>query len=200
MGQSRLGMGHFKMTYNRILRRDNTAQPVQIYDLNTVTYGTRASKFLDDIGKAKLSDAEITQLLADREFQLQKWTSQWTRFVALIAFYVKTKLQNLWQLKQDWDDCLLQELHTKWNQYQQGLVHLKDIEIPRCTLREHAQHSNHIPIMCEIYSYAIKKLTLARFALCAALLLALLPKKLRFKVHQTDGKRLSQTVWKKYKD
>ncbi|KAK0177222.1 hypothetical protein PV328_001298 [Microctonus aethiopoides] len=134
----------------------------------------------DDIGKAKLSDAEITQLLADREFQLQKWTSQWTRricFVALIAFYVKTKLQNLWQLKQDWDDCLLQELHTKWNQYQQGLVHLKDIEIPRCTLREHAQHSNHIPIMCEIYSYAIKKLTLARFALCAALLLALLPKK-----------------------
>ncbi|KAK0074400.1 hypothetical protein PV326_012487, partial [Microctonus aethiopoides] len=90
----------------------------------------------------------------------------------------QTKLQNLWQLKQDWDDCLLQELHTKWNQYQQGLVHLKDIEIPRCTLREHAQHSNHIPIMCEIYSYAIKKLTLARFALCAALLLALLPKKM----------------------
>ncbi|KAK0082235.1 hypothetical protein PV326_007280 [Microctonus aethiopoides] len=76
-------------------------------------------------------------------------------------FIVTSKLQNLRQLKQDWDDYLLQEFHTKWNQYQQGLVHLKDIEISRCTLRD-----------C-----AIEKLTLARFALCAALLLALLLKK-----------------------
>ncbi|KAK0075152.1 hypothetical protein PV325_007288 [Microctonus aethiopoides] len=92
-------------------------------------------------------------------------------------FIVTSKLQNLRQLKQDWDDYLLQEFHTKWNQYQQGLVHLKDIEISRCTLREHAQHSHHILIMREINSCAIEKLTLARFALCAALLLALLLKK-----------------------
>ncbi|XP_066261326.1 uncharacterized protein [Euwallacea similis] len=217
--------------YQRILWRPNDTLPIEVFELNTVTYGTRPGAYLakrclrqigeenkevhpdaceviindfylDDlltgansVDAAKELSQGLTQLLRTRGFELRKWASNDARIlkdistderviepnkdpktlglkwktstdellitispqeerkitkrsilsqiaqifdplgiIAPITVQGKIILQRIWQLQLEWDESLPQDLYTIWKEFQQGLIHLYSIQIPRRVL------------------------------------------------------------------
>lgn len=63
----------------------------------------------------------------------------------------KIKLQNLWRLKFDWDDCLseCEELQREWIQWLDEIRKLKEMNFERCLTPESAVGSPDLVIFCD---------------------------------------------------
>lgn len=218
--------------YQKIFWRDNTQQQMQVYQLNTVTYGmvsspylaTRALKqlFLDEGHKYPLAEGtftsfymdnyihgqedkhsaiqlrlELTELLQEGKFHICKWISndadimssipeedrskqstldfeqevvntlglKWTPLMDTFHFENKQQttlltkrsivsqiarifdplgligpiittakvfMQQLWRSKVSWDEQIPHLLQLEWNKFTHSLIHMSDIQIPRC--------------------------------------------------------------------
>ncbi|XP_070529957.1 uncharacterized protein [Cardiocondyla obscurior] len=53
-------------------------------------------------------------------------------FLGPTTVMAKILLQEIWQLKLDWDESLPQEVHSRWAEFRSQLAYLGDIRIPRC--------------------------------------------------------------------
>ncbi|KAB0795655.1 hypothetical protein PPYR_12494 [Photinus pyralis] len=46
----------------------------------------------------------------------------------------KILIQKLWELKLAWDESVPHLINSEWNQFQNELIHLRDLQIPRCVI------------------------------------------------------------------
>lgn len=53
-------------------------------------------------------------------------------FLTPVLIKGKIFLQQLWQIKSDWDTSLSDEIQMKWREYYSELIELKNVSIPRC--------------------------------------------------------------------
>jgi hypothetical protein len=294
--------------YQKIFSRSDVPQPVKVYKLNTVTYGTSSAPFLairslnqvaldhfqndpvisniinndfyvdDFLTGAETIDSvvqirnKLTAVLTTVGFNLRKWTSnsdkiltnpseststqipflsdgfqsktlgiQWNHSRDLIQYTIKensnkkfTKrtilseisqifdplglvgpcitvakliLQEIWQLKLNWDESIPADIHTQWVQFKKDLINLNKIVIPRhvicnqpkivevhgfCDASERAygaciylksiSESGDILIklLCAKSRVApLKTISIPRLELCGAVLLAQLSKRVK---------------------
>jgi hypothetical protein len=294
--------------YQKIFWRSDLSQPVKVYKLNTVTYGTSSAPFLairslnqvaldhfqndpvisniinndfyvdDLLTGAETIDSvvqirnKLTAVLATVGFNLRKWTSnsdkiltntseststqipflsdgfqsktlgiQWNHSRDLIQYTIKensnkkfTKrtilseisqifdplglvgpcitvaklvLQEIWQLKLNWDESIPADIHTQWVQFKKDLINLNKIVIPRhvicnqpkivevhgfCDASERAYGACiylksitesgdiGIQLLCAKSRVApLKTISIPRLELCGAVLLAQLSKRVK---------------------
>jgi hypothetical protein len=294
--------------YQKIFWRSDVSQPVKVYKLNTVTYGTSSAPFLairslnqvaldhfqndpvisniinndfyvdDLLTGAETIDSvvqirnKLTAVLATVGFNLRKWTSnsdkiltntseststqipflsdglqsktlgiQWNHSRDLIQYTIKENLnkkftkrtilseisqifdplglvgpcitvaklilQEIWQLKLNWDESIPADIHTQWVQFKKDLINLNKIVIPRhvicnqpkivevhgfCDASERAygaciylksiSESGDIVIklLCAKSRVApLKTISIPRLELCGAVLLAQLSKRVK---------------------
>ncbi|KAK9675153.1 Protein of unknown function (DUF1759) [Popillia japonica] len=115
-------------------------------------------------------------------------------------------LQELWQLKLDWDESVPLDLHTKWLSYRNRLKQLNEIKIPRYVilrnstkiemhtfsdasekgygaciyLKSYSEEKIHISLLAAKTRVApLKHVTLPRLELCAAVIAAQLANKFK---------------------
>lgn len=126
----------------------------------------------------------------------------WVQPIIIVA---KILLQNLWEMKLDWDESLDQEIVEQWIKYKNDMESVTRIEIPRCLGlgNENTKYEVHVfadasekaygavaylrnineqtvnIIMAKSRVAPLKKITLARLELCAALLATETIKKLQ---------------------
>ncbi|XP_075157610.1 uncharacterized protein LOC142230873 [Haematobia irritans] len=144
-------------SFQLILWRSDSNQPLELYQLNTVTYGTSAAPFLavrslffiadsykeifpigahvlkqdvyvDDI----LTGAEtISEVLVKKE---QIINILKTAGLKLSKWNSNCDSVDIWKRNVDWDKPVDETIENRWLQIQESLPHINEIEIPRFVL------------------------------------------------------------------
>lgn len=86
--------------------------------------------------------------------------SQYDRIGFLIPFTTRAKVlvQQLWDKKREWDDPLLPgDLLTAWQAWENELLHLDDIRLPRCYMSsalDQADNKQEVHVFCDASQHA----------------------------------------------
>ncbi|XP_067209942.1 uncharacterized protein [Linepithema humile] len=206
----------------RILWRKNPKEPVTLFELNTVTYGTACAPYLAIRCLRKLAEEERDLSKAAKEDVLQyevkiKPITTTTKrnvlsnvaqvfdplgLLAPLLMNGKIIMRQLWTLKIDWDEPLPPDKDEAWQFYYNSLSKLNELRIPRNAVSHN--RSNQFDIFgfgdtsekaygaC-LYAVApLKTISVPRLELEAALLLA----KLYNVVKKAYGERVRQeNLW-----
>ncbi|XP_072403251.1 uncharacterized protein [Diabrotica undecimpunctata] len=134
----------------RIFWRSNPNEELEIYELNTVTYGTASAPFLaircimelalncegnsPDLSQIIKNDIYVDDLITGADSIQEAAVGQIFDPLGLLApCIIKTKiiLQKLWLERLSWDESVPQPLHGEWLKFKSEIPKLNSLIIPR---------------------------------------------------------------------